>query len=71
MGGHPPPVGQGVGQAPAGVMARSGPGPVLGLASPVSDDEVEDGETGDTEGEKYQGEKEREDRPATISNINN
>ena len=48
-------------------MARSGPGPVLGLASPVSDDEVEDGETGDAEGEKYQGEKEREDRPAMIS----
>ena len=32
----------------------------------MSDDEVEDGETGDTQGEKYQGEEERENRPAMI-----
>ena len=58
-----------MGQAPAGVLARSGPGSVLGSASPVSQDEVEDGQTGDTEGEKYQGEKEREDGPAMMINI--
>ena len=54
-------------EAPAGVLARSRPGPVLRVACPVSDDEVEDSQTGDAEREKYQGEKEREDRPAMIS----
>ena len=66
VGGPPPPVRQGVGQSPAGVLASPGPGSALRLTCPVSDDEVEDGETGDTQGEKYQGEEERENRPAMI-----
>ena len=65
--GPPPPVRGGVCEAPAGVLARPIAGPGLGLvASPVSDDEVEDGEAGDTEGEKYQGEEQRENRPAMM-----
>ena len=59
-----------MGKAPAGVLARSTPGPVLRVASPVSDDEVEDSQTCDAEGQKYQGEKEREDRPGMIKIIN-
>ena len=54
-------------EAPAGVLARPIAGPGLRLvASPVSDDEVEDGEAGDTEGEKYQGEEQRENRPGMM-----
>ena len=65
--GPPPPVRGGVCEAPAGVLARPIAGPGLRLvASPVSDDEVEDGEAGDTEGEKYQGEEQRENRPAMM-----
>ena len=51
------------------MLARSGPGSVLRVASPVSQDEVENGQTGDAEGEKYQGEKQREDRPGIMFNI--